>query len=134
MKLEDYKKLVKKKQPEGKLQSEIGAYLNSTFLMQKSNDLVFFTYSGAGEKKTIKTAVLQKRKGLQKGDFDYRFEIKRGDILHMIYIEIKSQSGALTKEQKQFLKMKENLKNVACYVCVSFYDFIEILKKEKIIK
>jgi len=127
------KEITPRKQIEGKLQRDIGKYLRTTFTLSASPNLSYFTYSGAGERKPMRTAVLQKQKGLQKGDFDYRFEINFDNIQHNIYIEAKSEGGTLTAEQKEFMRRKEGLKNSRCYVVQSYWEFIEILKQEKIL-
>lgn len=113
--IQEYNKLVKtkKRQPEGQLQSTLGRKLNGIWKLRLNPNLVYWTYSGAGEKKPIMTAVMQKRKGLKKGDFDYRFEINKKGFLHLVYLELKSTKGSLTKDQKIFLERHEGLKNVA---------------------
>ena len=113
--IQEYNKLVKtkKRQPEGQLQSTLGRKLNGIWKTRLNPNLVYWTYSGAGEKKPMMTAVMQKRKGLKKGDFDYRFEINKKGVLHMVYLELKSSKGSLTKDQKIFLERHEGLVNVA---------------------
>ena len=113
--IQEYNKLVKtkKRQPEGQLQSTLGRKLNGIWKTRLNPNLVYWTYSGAGEKKPMMTAVMQKRKGLKKGDFDYRFEINKKGVLHMVYLELKSSKGSLTKDQKIFLERHEGLENVA---------------------
>lgn len=127
------KETAPRRQIEGKLQRKVGKYLRTNFLLLKLPNVLFFTYSCAGEYKTKKTAGLQKAKGAQKGDWDYRFEVDIDGWQHTIHMEAKSPTGDLTKEQKALRKRKEGLKNVRFYVFESYWEFIEILKKEKII-
>lgn len=126
---------VKKKynQIEGQHQRTLGGLLNGSFKNRLNPNLVFWTYSGSGEYKTIKTASLQKRKGLQKGDFDYRFEIKDGDLLRIVYLETKSGSGSLTKDQKRFKENHENISNCKCYLSNDIEESLNILKQEKVL-
>ena len=139
MNVEEYHALLreKKKKPrkqiEGKHQIKLGTALNGKLKPSLSPNLLFWTYSGAGEYKTIGTAWLQKKKGLMRGDFDYRFEIRDGDLLRIVYLETKTTSGGLTKEQKEFFKKKEGLTNVICYTSKSYDESINILEKEKIL-
>lgn len=102
----------KRNQVEGQFQRNLGQMLNGVWAYRLNPQIVFWTYSGAGEYKPIKTAVWQNKKGLKKGDWDYRFEIADGDILRIVYMEAKSITGSLTKEQKEFRAKKEGLKNV----------------------
>ena len=121
------------KQLEGAAQRTFGALLNYSYKSRLSPNLIFWTYSGAGEKKSLKTAVLQKRKGLQKGDLDYRFHLVEGDKLKLVLIEFKTTTGNLTPEQKELFKRHEGLENVKCYVARSPEEAINILIKERII-
>jgi len=139
---EDFKKIFAKsrRQPEGKHQQIFGQLLNGIYKPSLSQDLAFWTYSAAGEQKPLKTGVLQKRKGMQKGDFDYRFELRerfRGvnssDVLRIIYIEFKSEAGSLTKEQKIFREKHQGLSNVACYIAKSPEEAIKILQREGVL-
>jgi hypothetical protein len=122
-----------RKQLEGLHQKKLGDLLNGTLKAKISPCLIFWTYSASGEKKPIKTAVLQKRKGLKRGDFDYRFEIREGSFLRMVYLETKTTSGSLTTEQKQFMKKKEGLTNASCYTSKSIEESIKILEDERIL-
>lgn len=136
-----YKSLVKKrKQPEGEIQSKFGQMLNGNLKHRLSPNLIYWTYSSAGEKKPIRTAVLQKRKGVIPGDSDYRFEILRksecgcgNDYQYTIYLEFKSQKGSLTPGQKTFKEKHSNIKNVICYYPRSVEEGIKILEKEGIL-
>jgi hypothetical protein len=128
----EYKQLAKKprKQPEGKQQVRFGSFLKgATF----SNNLIYYTYSGAGEKKPMRTAVNQKQKGLRRGDLDYRFEVRSGDIMRLVYIEFKSDKGSLTPDQKAFIAKHEGLQNAKCYMARKAEEGVEILRQEGII-
>lgn len=154
--IEEYKNLSKdkapRKQPEGINQRVFGEMLNGIYKHKLSPNLIYWTYSGAGEKKPLRTAVNQKRKGLQRGDPDYRFEIKEIEevcesiipgsgiiysltryIQRIVYIEFKSQAGSLSKEQKEFFKKHEGLENVKCYIAKSPEEGIKILIQEGIV-
>lgn len=122
---EEYRKAVEKKKPrrqiEGQFQRNLGLMLNGIWAYRLNPNLVFWTYSGAGEKKSIKTAVWHKKKGLHKGDWDYRFEIAENGILRLVYMEAKTTSGSLTAEQKIFRQKKEGLKNVTFGIVEDIY-------------
>ena len=138
MNVQEYRDLVGKvKKPrnqiEGKHQQTLGNLLNGRLRCKLSANLIFWTYSPAGEKKSLKTAVLQKRKGLQKGDLDYRFEIRHGSLLYIVYLETKTTSGNLTTEQKEFIKKKQGLSNAICYTSRNLEESIKILENEKIL-
>ena len=134
MNILQYKKLAKKrKQPEGDHQKKLGLMLNGILKPRLNPNLIFWTYSGAGEKKSMKTAVLQRRKGLMKGDFDYRFEIREDNIMRVVFLETKSSKGSLTEFQEDFQKKHENLDNATCYTSKDIEESINILKKEKIL-
>lgn len=119
----------KRKQIEGRQQVRFGSFLRTS---KFSNNLIFFTYSASGEKKPMRTAVNQKRKGLQRGEPDYRFEIKDGNSMRLVYIEFKSTKGSLSSEQKQFFANHEGLGNVKCYIARSADEAVRILEQEKI--
>lgn len=128
-----YQQMAKKprRQPEGTEQRKFGSFLRNAYDADKlSEDLIFFTYSASGELKPMKTAVNQKQKGLRKGDPDYRFEINSGGIMRNIYIEMKSQKGSLTPEQKAFFAKHEGLQNAKCYIAKSAEEAVDILKQE----
>jgi len=141
--IEEHKNLENKKkrrQPEGYVQSAFGQCLNGAFRYRLSPNLIYWTYSAAGERKSLKTSALQKRKGLQKGDYDYRFEImKKGNCgcnsyyLHIIYLEFKSKKGSLTVEQKTLFEKRKNIENVKCYFPKTVQEGIELLEKEGIL-
>jgi hypothetical protein len=136
MNIQEYHNLTAKKprkQIEGKHQIGLGGLLNGRLKPRLNPNLVFWTYSGSGEKKGIKTAVLQKRKGLQRGDFDYRFELRDGDILRIIYLETKTVKGSLTPEQRIFKARHDGLLNAKCYTSKSVEESVEILEKENIL-
>ena len=128
-----YKKLLKPKhkQPEGVQQVRFGSFLKSAKL---KDNVIFYTYSGAGEKKPMTTAINQKRKGLRRGDLDYRFEIVDNNKLRLVYIEFKSSKGSLTPEQKIFFERHKDLDNATCYIAKSAEEGVEILKMEKLLK
>lgn len=136
MNIQEYQNLATKKprrQIEGQHQKALGGLLNGALKPRLNPNLIFWTYSGSGEKKGIKTAVLQKRKGLQRGDFDYRFEIKDADILRIVYLETKTSKGSLTPEQRLFQARHDGLLNARCYTSKSIEESIQILEKENII-
>ena len=131
--ISQYKKLLKpkRKQPEGVQQVRFGSFLRTANFKE---NVVFFTYSGAGEKKPMTTAVNQKRKGLRRGDLDYRFEIVDNNKLRLVYIEFKSSKGRLTPEQELFFERHKDLDNATCYIAKSAEEGVEILKTEKLLK
>jgi hypothetical protein len=135
MKISEYKATTKKlrKQPEGNHQKTLGLMLNGILKPRLNPNIIFWTYSGAGERKSLKTGALQKRKGLMRGDFDYRFEIKEGDIMRVVYIETKSSKGSLNEFQKAFQKNHQNLSNAKCYTSKNIEESLRILKEEKIL-
>lgn len=141
--IEEYKSLSQKKpirQLEGMVQKAFGACLNGVYKYRLSPNLLYWTYSGAGERKPIRTAVLQKRKGLQKGDYDYRFEILKKDncgcgnyYQWTIYLEFKSQKGSLTVEQKVLFEKRKGIANIKCYFPKSVEEGIKILENEGVL-
>ena len=140
MNIQEYHSLILKKpakkprkQIEGKHQRTLGGLLNGRLKPLLNPNLVFWTYSPAGEKKSKKTAVLQKIKGLQRGDFDYRFELRDGDILRIVYLETKTAKGSLTPEQRLFKARHDGLLNAKCYTSKSVEESVEILEKENVL-
>jgi hypothetical protein len=137
--LKDYKNLIEQKTPkkrrqiEGKLQMDIGKMLRGVWSYRLNPNLIFWTYSGAGEKKDPRTTgKWQKIKGLAKGDPDYRFEIIRDETLHLVYLETKTTNGSLTKEQKNFFESHKNLANVTCGVAKDMQEVENLLLKTEI--
>ena len=135
---EEYRNSVSKGKPrqqlEGQSQRNFGMLLNGVMRYRLSPNLLFWTYSAAGERKGLKTAVLQKRKGMQKGDFDYRFEMSKDGALRVIYIEFKTAKGSLTAEQKIFMARHSGLKNCACYLARSVEEGVGFLEKEGVLE
>ena len=134
MNIKEYKAIAKPRmQHEGIIQVAFGAFLKLAAASGKlSDNLLFYTYSGAGEKKHKTTAINQYRKGLRKGDPDYRFEVKNGDKMRVVYIEFKSQKGSLTPEQKDFFQKHNDLINAKCYLATTVMQARQILIDEQI--
>ena len=115
---------------EDAIHKQIGSYLRASHRQLKGCGLVYYTYSPAGEKRHIRTAVTLKKKGVQRGDPDYRLEFIKNDVQYVLYVEIKrSTRSKLTKEQQAFFEAKKNVKNVRCYVAYSVEDFANYLKQ-----
>lgn len=134
----EYRALQKKprkpmRQIEGAAQRTFGQLLNFSYKPRLSPNLAFWSYSGSGERKSLKTGILQKRKGLMRGAPDYFFNIVENGKLHVIYIEFKTSTGSLTPEQKEFFKRHEGLENAKCYLARSPEEAIEICFKERIL-
>lgn len=122
----------KRRQPEGLLQTSLGEMLKGIWAYRFNPNMIYWTYSGAGERKPLKTGILQKRKGLNKGDFDYRFEFRDGNIMRVVYLEAKSSTGSLTKEQKEFMINHQDLDNVVCGTAKSIEEASEFLLSNKV--
>jgi len=115
---------------EDAIHKQIGGYLRANERKLKGCGLVYYTYSPAGEKRHIRTAVTLKTKGVQRGDPDYRLEFVKDDVQYTLYLEIKrSTRSKLTKEQQAFFEAKKNVKNVRCYIAYSVEDFANYLNK-----
>lgn len=140
MNFQEYHDLIatkKKRKPyrqiEGQHQTNLGMLLNGVLRGRMSPKLIFWSYSASGEKKPLKTAILQKRKGLQKGKLDYEFFLNEENNMRAVFLETKTTTGSLTPEQKQFFKSFEEIQNVSCYTSKSIEESIQILEKEKIL-
>lgn len=134
--LKQYNEIInkpKRKQPEGNLQTNLGEMLNGIWSYRLNPNIIYWTYSGAGERKPLKTGVLQKRKGLKKGDLDYRFEIKEQNTMRVVYLELKSGTGSLTKEQKLFIENHKNLDNVICGTAKTMQEIESFLLHNKVL-
>lgn len=137
MSAEQFRNIVRVKKPirqiEGAAQRTFGQLLNFAYRPRLSRNLSWWSYSGAGERKSLKTGGLQKTKGMQKGKPDYEFYLIENGLLYAVFVEFKTSSGSLTVEQKEFFKRHEGLRNVKCYIARSAEEGIEILFKEKIL-
>jgi hypothetical protein len=105
----------------------IGNYLNINELNLKKKGLIYWTYSPAGELRNKLVAIKLKRKGVKKGDADYRLEFVKNDIQYIGYFEIKFGKNKLTKDQKQIFEIRSKIKNTKCYTCYSFEEFEDSL-------
>lgn len=134
--VEEYKSLYHKKkrqQPEGKLQINLGKLLNGVWRYRLNPNLIFWTYSGAGERKDKKGALWQFLKGLKKGDLDYRFHLAENGDLRMVFLETKSSKGSLTPDQKIFIEKHKNLRNASCGIVQDILEAQEFLEKERVL-
>ena len=133
---EEYKKLtrktVKRKQPEGALQINLGKMLKGVWRYRLNPNITYWTYSGAGERKDKKGALWQYLKGLNPGDSDYRWQIAEDGILRMVFLETKSGSGSLTADQKLFFERHKGLSNVACGIAKDMQEVEEFLVKTRV--
>ncbi len=131
---EEYKKLgtKKRKQPEGRLQMDLGRMLKGIWKYRLNPNITYWTYSGAGERKDKKGALWQFLKGLNPGDSDYRFQIAEDNILRLVFLETKSSKGCLTLDQKAFFEKHKNLKNVTCGTAKDMQEVEEFLVKTKV--
>ena len=123
----------------------IGNYLNikeatlKKATLRKAGFLIYWTYSPAGELRNKIVAIKLKKKGVKKGDADYRLEFVKNKIQYIGYFEIKVGKNKLTKEQKEIFELRKDLRNVKCYVCYSIEefqqnlnDFLKFISKSKI--
>jgi len=74
-----------------------------------------------GGKRNIREAARLKKQGVRSGVSDLILLIPKG-IFHSLCIEMKSESGKLTDNQKEWLKEAENYNNCIA-VCNSFDSF-----------
>ena len=110
------------------IHKQIGSYLRAYSRQLKEQGLTYYTYSPAGEKRHIRTAVTLKKKGVQRGDPDYRLQFVKKGVMYTLFIEVKrSKRSKLTKEQTSFFSAHEDLKNAKCYVAYGLKDFIKIV-------
>lgn len=110
------------------IHKQIGSYLRAYSRELKDKGLTYYTYSPAGEKRHIRTAVTLKKKGVQRGDPDYRLQFVKNDVMYTLFVEIKrSKRSKLTDEQTTFFNEHENLKNAKCYIAYGLKDFVKIV-------
>ena len=105
----------------------IGSYLNINEPNLREKGLIYWTYSPAGELRNKLIAIKLKRKGVKKGDADYRLEFVKNNIQYNGYFEIKFGKNKLTKEQKEIFESRSKAKNAKCYACYSFEEFQDSL-------
>lgn len=120
--------------PEDIIHKQFANQIAAYGMWKKLNkDMVWNSYSASGEKRNLTTGSLLKAKGLTKGFPDYHFRLKKGDIMHHIYIEFKAGKNKQSFEQKEFEKSCEGVKNERYYVAYSVDERIQILERESII-
>jgi len=135
--VEQYRKMIKatkkkRNQIEGKMQRDLGDMLRGIWAYRLNPNLIFWTYSGSGEKKDKTGAYWQYRKGLTKGDLDYRFHLAIDGVLAMVFLETKRPKGSLSREQKNFIKNHEGLSNAQCGVAKNMQEIEQFLIKTKV--
>ncbi|NBV06682.1 MAG: hypothetical protein EBS06_05540 [Proteobacteria bacterium] len=148
---EEYKEIFapkkKRNQEESTLQKNFGQILAGYEKWGKlSADLVKYSYIANGEqrpatiingKRWSKTGADLKKKGVKKGVFDYFFCIEREfiktRIAFDIWLEAKSSTGFLTKEQKEFKARAEGIFNIKIFEFRSVEEGLKILKQEGIL-
>ena len=113
-----------RKRDEDIIHYDIGKWLlyNRENLIRKK--LIYYTYSPAGEERNVIVGANLKRKGVMKGDADYRLEFIKKDVQHTLYIEVKAGKNKLTKEQAEIFEARKNIKNTFCIIARSLDDFI----------
>jgi hypothetical protein len=98
-----------------------------------------YHYSTSGEKRSLATGALLKRKGAKKGlpdfEFCYRGSIENiNNIDFTLYIEFKVENNKQTKEQKDFENLYLDSRTKFYYVAYSVKEAINILKQHNLIK
>jgi hypothetical protein len=149
--VEDYKNLTKKKksysQEESDLQKSFGLQLAGYERWGKlSKKLIKYSYIANGEQRPSKVINGRrfsrvgcdlKKKGVKKGVFDYYFCIEKEfndlRIGFDIWLEAKSKTGSLTKEQKEFKKKAEGVFNVKIHEFRSVQEGLKILEQEGVL-
>ena len=113
---------------EDQIHKGIGTFLRTRYASLEQLGLLYYTYSPAGEKRHIRTAVTLKKKGVKRGDPDYRLEFAKDGIQYTLYVEVKrSKRSYMSKEQKAFFEKRSSLKNVKCSVAYGVQDFADIV-------
>lgn len=98
-----------------------------------SPNLVWWNYSTSGEARSAITGALLKAKGAKRGEADFRFRLKKGKIMHNIYIEFKAGKNKQSEFQVEFEKTCEDVENERYYLVYSVDDALQILEREGII-
>jgi hypothetical protein len=116
-------------------------YITSCESLNRVNpNLIWWTYNAGGEKRPSKinkktgqryspTGKLLKAKGLKKGFPDYMFFLLKGDISEIIFLEMKTEKGILSKMQLLFQQKVSNIRNIKHYVPRSAVEAIKILER-----
>lgn len=126
----NFKSLKAKPPKEDILHKQIGGWLTLNENNLKSKGLTYYTYSPAGEKRQAITGALLKKKGVRKGDPDYRLEFKKDNRQYSLYIECKrDEKGRLTEEQQKFFDNHEGLDNVKCHKTWTLEQFIKAVNE-----
>lgn len=98
---------------------------------------LFWSYSSSGEKRTLQTGALLKKKGLKKGipDFSFKYVNKVvSSFSSHLHLEFKVGKNKQTPEQEKYEKDCELLENEFYYTPRSVEEGLNILKKHEILK
>lgn len=90
---------------ENAIQQEIVMYLNNNYCLEKHNPRCIIFSVPNGGKRDAREAKSLKNTGLLKGVSDLVFQTDK----ETIYIEVKTDTGVQSSEQKDFQKRIENL-------------------------
>lgn len=108
------------------LHQQIANYLK---IIEKQQNIVFWSYMPFGEKRNITTGALLKKKGTKKGVPDFLLILQSNknkcETLNL-WIECKVGFNKQTVEQKDFQKNIERFDNQFYYLIKSLDDLIEI--------
>jgi hypothetical protein len=118
---------MKRNNKEDKIHKEFSKQVN---ILENTRNLncIHWGYSGSGEKRNLITGALLKAKGLKKGEPDYHFFYKKDNILNILFLEFKSDTGKQSEDQKYFEDKFKNFLNCNYFIARSEREGIDILE------
>lgn len=118
---------------EDKIHLQFGQLIQKYKLYNRLKNCLVATYMPFGEKRSLATGVLLKKKGTIRGIPDWLFIKNNGGIIEIIWLEFKAEKGKQSPEQIDFQKMCLPIKNMRYYLPRSVNEGLEILEQEGIL-
>lgn len=120
---------------EDKMHMKFGLLMRQYEGYKKMPSVIRWCYFPAGEKRTLRTAQMLKKKGSQAGFPDYIFFVfdKKTQLVNIYFLEFKTETGKQQKTQQDFELAFAGSPNAVYVLVRSVEEAIKFLEKEEIL-
>lgn len=119
---------------EDRIHMDFGLLIQKYKFYNKLKNCPVATYMPFGEKRTLATGVLLKKKGTIRGVPDWLFIKDNNGAAEFIWLEFKAEKGKQSPEQLDFQKMCDSFGNMRYYLPRSVNEALKILEKEQLLE
>lgn len=118
---------------EDKIHVQFGLLIQRYKFYNKLKNCSIATYMPFGERRTLATGALLKKKGTIRGVPDWLFIKDNNGAAEFIWLEFKAEKGKQSPEQVDFQKVCDKTKNMRYYLPRSVAEGIGILERENLL-